>query len=118
MDTNTRNKAKSTGLGPKRIAVAIVLGLLMFTACTSIDCPMNNSVMLKMVFKGDVTTLTDTLTITAIRTGAEDTIVYYKGVNILTEVSTTNNRLEQVTINNSKVNTDATQEHLYLYLRP
>ena len=82
MDTNTRNKANSTGLGPKRIAVAIVLGLLMFTACTSIDCPMNNSVMLKMVFKGDVTTLTDTLTITAIRTGAEDTIVYYKGVNI------------------------------------
>ena len=64
------------------LPVLFLMVLLAVTACTSIDCPANQSVNVRFVLKGEVDTLRDTMTIRAIRQDGTDTIVYNKGVNI------------------------------------
>ncbi len=58
-----------------------MLLLLLVTACTSVDCPLNNLVKVNLIMKGESETIPDTITITAIRTTGNDTI-FNSGVNI------------------------------------
>lgn len=170
-------KVKNNMPGARQMAAATLTAIaMMLTAsiasCTSIDCPLNNSVMARFVLKGEVDTLKDTLTVRAIRANGTDTIVYNRGVNLtfftvplsfvqetdrlaflfkskegtewkdtvylsktdrphfesvecgpnyfhtLTGVSSTKRYIEDIVINHSNVDYDATKEHLYLYLRP
>lgn len=50
-------------------------------ACSSIDCPLNNTVGLKFLLQGDVTTLTDTLTVSIQRSDGSDSVLLNKSVN-------------------------------------
>ena len=45
------------------------------TACSSVDCPLNNVVYAKYKLMGDVTKLSDVLTITTVRADGTDTIL-------------------------------------------
>lgn len=63
------------------VAMVAVLGL---SACSSIDCPLNNRVYASFRLAGDVSTLTDTLTVSTPRTidnAEEDTVL----INRLTQ---------------------------------
>lgn len=62
----------------RKIALAVVVTLL--CACTSIDCPVNNTIEAVYTLGGTVTQLggTDTLTIWAIRSSGNDTILNSK----------------------------------------
>lgn len=66
----------------KTMAMATLLGGLLLTGCSSLDCPYNNLVYTKYRLRGDVTTLADTLTITTSRTSdGRDTILLNQAVN-------------------------------------
>lgn len=54
--------------------------LLAMTACTSIDCPFNHTVATTYLLKGEVDTLTDTLTITTKRLDGLDTVLLNRSV--------------------------------------
>ncbi|MBQ7422330.1 MAG: hypothetical protein IJV27_09350 [Prevotella sp.] len=56
--------------------------VLFLCACSSIDCPLNNTVYMRIALKGDVDTLKDTLTISTVRTDGADTILFNQGVNL------------------------------------
>lgn len=155
------------------IGLFIVLTAALLAGCSAIDCPMNNMVHTRFAFKGEVSTLTDTLTVWAVRQNGTDTILYNRGVNIstfsipisyqqeedmlvfqfknpttkvstndtiyikkentphfesadcpptffhkLTEVSCTHHLLDDVVINETEVDYDATKQHIYIYYRP
>lgn len=63
----------------RKIIPAILTGVFM-SACTALDCPLNNIVSVRFDLKGAVDTLSDTLTISAMRTTGTDTILFNKGV--------------------------------------
>lgn len=54
--------------------------MLLTAACSSIDCPFNHTVVSSYVLKGNVTALTDTLTITTTRADGTDTILLNRSV--------------------------------------
>lgn len=58
-----------------RHIIYIIGVLLALTACSSVDCPLNNVVYAKYKLMGDVTKLSDVLTITTTRTDGTDTIL-------------------------------------------
>lgn len=58
------------------MAVAVVAG------CSSIDCPLNNTVYTKYKLAGNVTTLNDTLTISVKRTEGSDTVLLNKALGV------------------------------------
>ena len=60
----------------------MMLVVLVLSACTSIDCPLNNLVSMNMILKSDNETMLDTITVSAIRTTGSDTILYNRGINI------------------------------------
>ena len=68
----------------RRLIPLLVLGSAVLAACSSIDCPYNNTVYSQYVLmKGGglkPDTLTDTLTILTTRRDGQDTIIYNKGV--------------------------------------
>lgn len=64
-----------------RKIIPFLLCMIAITACTSIECPLNNSVYATFVLKGETDTLADTLTVYAMRRSASDTILYNRGVN-------------------------------------
>ena len=88
-------------------ALPLAMMLVVLTACTSIDCPLNNLVKVNLIMKNGNETLSDTLTITAIRTSS-DTIIN-RGVNISSlavPVSYTQEEdLLQITLNDTLGNT-------------
>ena len=47
-----------------RLAFGVMLAALLMAACSTVDCPLNNTVYAQYVLRGPVTTLPDTLTIT------------------------------------------------------
>ena len=49
--------------------------VLAITSCSTIDCPLNNTVTTSYKLKGDVAKLQDTLTITTPRTTSGDTVL-------------------------------------------
>jgi len=70
---------------PKHIWYLLV-GMLLLSACSSIDCPLNNRVYSVYAFKkadGTADTLTDTITVRALRQ-TDDTLVFNKGVGLST----------------------------------
>jgi hypothetical protein len=64
----------------RKIIIAIWLGIAI-TACTSIDCPLNNVVYMNIVMAGEVDTLKDTLSVTIIRHDGTDS-VYNRGIKV------------------------------------
>ena len=58
-------------------AVAAAMLAAVLTACSSIDCPLNNRVYAKFLVAGDESVLQDTLSVSTTRTGAEgnDTVL-------------------------------------------
>ena len=65
----------------RRIIVISVIAVL-FCACSSSDCPLNNTIYCVYSLKGDVEMLSDTLTVTTPRAYGEDTILIDQKVNI------------------------------------
>ena len=58
-----------------RHIIYIIGVVLALTACSSVDCPLNNVVYAKYKLMGDVTKLSDELTITTVRADGTDTIL-------------------------------------------
>ena len=56
--------------------------VLAITSCSTIDCPLNNTVTTSYKLKGDVAKLQDTLTITTPRTTIGDTVLLNKAIGI------------------------------------
>lgn len=63
-----------------RKIVPLLFAILILAACTTLDCPMNNTVSARFCLKGPVDTLADTLTIAAIRTDGSDSTLFNRGV--------------------------------------
>ena len=88
-------------------ALPLAMMLVVLTACTSIDCPLNNLVKVNMIMKNGNETLSDTITITAIRTSSDT--IFNRGVNISSlavPVSYTQEEdLLQITLNDTLGNT-------------
>lgn len=55
---------------------------VLLAACSTIDCPFNNTVMTKYRLRGDVTTLTDTLTVSAALAGGNDSVIINRDVRV------------------------------------
>ena len=88
-------------------ALPLAMMLVVLTACTSKDCPLNNLVKVNLIMKNGNETLADTLTITAIRTSSDT--IFNSGVNISNlaiPVSYTQEEdLLQITLNDTLGNT-------------
>ena len=52
-----------------------------FGACSSVDCPLNNTVYTNYVLRGPVDTLQDTLTISTTTSDGSDSVIINKQVN-------------------------------------
>lgn len=55
--------------------------ILLLAACSSVDCPLNNTVYANFNLRGPVTTLPDTLTISALRHDGTDSVLINMQVN-------------------------------------
>ena len=67
----------------KRIPYLLLVVLM--TACSSIDCPVDATVTTQYQIKnsdGTEYTLSDTMTVTSVRSDGKDTILYNKGIGI------------------------------------
>ena len=64
----------------RKVIFGLLAMLLMATACSSIDCPINNRAYTKYRLQGNVKTLTDTLTVLTKRQDGQDTILLNKSV--------------------------------------
>lgn len=62
------------------VATLLIVGAITITACSSVDCPLNNTVYTNYTLKGTVDTLKDTLTITTQRRDESDTVLLNKAV--------------------------------------
>lgn len=62
-------------------AVVLLLAGVLLAACSSVDCPLNNTVYTNYKLMGTVTTLPDTLTITTTRTDGYDSVLINRQVN-------------------------------------
>lgn len=69
-------------LMPRLTAIVLVVIVLVgIVACSSIDCPLNNTVYSNYVLQGPVQTLPDTLTITTQKADGLDTLLINRQVN-------------------------------------
>lgn len=57
--------------------LTLALAALTLAGCTSIDCSIDNTVMMQVRIKG----ATDTLNVSALRSGEADTLLYNRGVS-------------------------------------
>ena len=63
-----------------RKIIPMLIAALLITACTTLDCPMNNTVSVRFALRGLVDTLADTLTIMAVRPDKDDSTLFNRGV--------------------------------------
>lgn len=153
-----------------RKIIYVILLLTIVSACSTINCPLNNIVYVRLNMAGAVDTLKDTLTVWTVREDGTDSILINKNINTtslklhisytqeadtwvlsakdtlrketindticisktnqphfesvdcgpvffhdITGVTFTTHLLQNVTINKTKVDYDATQPHLYIY---
>lgn len=63
-----------------RKIIPLLIAALAITACTTLDCPMNNTVSVRFTLRGLVDTLADTLTIMAVRPDKDDSTLFNRGV--------------------------------------
>lgn len=66
----------------RKIIPFILLMILAMVGCTSLDCPLNNTVYTKYKLQGDVSQLTDTLTISTTKIEGTDSVLINKDVNV------------------------------------
>ena len=62
--------------------IYLLAAALTIASCSSIDCPLNNTVATTYKLKGDVTKLSDTLTIVTPRIDGNDTVVLNRAVAV------------------------------------
>ena len=55
--------------------------VLLLGACSSVECPLNNTVFSVYALKGDVSSLTDTLTVSITKQNAKDTVILNKAID-------------------------------------
>ncbi len=60
----------------------VFLLVLMLSACSSIDCPLNNLVKVNLILKSDNEKIQDTIYVSAIRASGVDTLLFNSGINI------------------------------------
>ena len=60
--------------------IGIIAATLLLGACSSIDCPLNRTVLTKFRLAGEVTRLTDTLTLSVARGDGNDTVLLNKAL--------------------------------------
>ncbi|MBQ6653735.1 MAG: hypothetical protein IJM81_10175 [Prevotella sp.] len=148
-----------------------ILFVLLLVACSSIDCPLSNTVYTSYKLAGDVSVLTKSLTVSSPVNDERDTILIYQIANVdsfilpmsytreedilhftltddegnevtdevrvtkenhphfesldcapaffhtITDVTTTNNAIEKIEINNKNVNYDASKAHFHIYFK-
>lgn len=82
----------------KRFALFFSI-ILILSACSTVDCPLNNRVLAKYAFKkadGTADTLKDSLTVNAIRM-ENDTLLLNRGINLSTfDIPVSNSRKEDI----------------------
>lgn len=80
---NTRTHTSGTRLCTLKAArnLAFMVAAFVVAACSSVDCPLNNTVYANYKLMGAVTTLPDTLTITTTRTDGTDSVLINRQVN-------------------------------------
>ena len=66
----------------RKIIPIIFASIMVMAGCTSLDCPLNNTVYSKYKLQGDITRLTDTLTISTPRRTGIDSVIVNRDVNI------------------------------------
>lgn len=66
----------------RKIIPLILFSILLLAACSSIDCPLNNTVYTKYKLAGNVTTLKDTLTISTNIAEGSDSVLINKDVSV------------------------------------
>ena len=64
-----------------RKLLLLLLIAAVFGACSSVDCPLNNTVYTNYVLRGPVKTLSDTLTISTTTSDGNDSVIINKQVN-------------------------------------
>lgn len=67
-----------------RSCIFIMIAMVILAACSSIDCPLNNTVYANYVLTGKVSKLPDTLTIAIARQNAPDSVLINKQVDAKT----------------------------------
>jgi len=63
-----------------RRIIPLLFAVISLAACTALDCPMNNTVSVRFDLRGSVDTLSDTLTVSAVRKTGADTVLFNRGV--------------------------------------
>ncbi len=63
-------------------SVIIIVLCTILCGCSSVDCPLNNTVYARYELRGEVDTLADTLTVYALREKANDTILLNSKENV------------------------------------
>lgn len=66
----------------RKIIPFILLAVMVMVGCTTLDCPLNNTVYTKYKLQGDITKLTDTLTISTTKLDGIDSVLINKDVNV------------------------------------
>ena len=66
----------------RKIIPFVVFMVLAMVGCTSLDCPLNNTVYTKYKLMGDNKTLKDTLTISTKKIEGTDSVLINKDVNV------------------------------------
>ena len=66
----------------RKIIPILMMGLGLMAACSTLDCPLNNTVYTKYRLAGDITTMTDTLTISTNSIEGTDSVLINKDVNV------------------------------------
>ena len=66
----------------RKIIPILMMALGLMAACSTLDCPLNNTVYTKYRLAGNITTLTDTLTISTNRIEGTDSVLINKDVNV------------------------------------
>ena len=66
----------------RKIIPIILIVVAVMVSCTTLDCPLNNTVYAKYKLKGSIAKLSDTLTISTTRLAGSDSVLINKDVNI------------------------------------
>ena len=78
-----------------RRIIVLPLIVLLLSACSSVDCPLNNTVYCVYSLKGDVDMLGDTLTVSTPRVYGADTILIDRGDCIIIWIGNKTTSLEK-----------------------
>ncbi len=66
----------------RKIIPILIAAITAMVSCTSLDCPLNNTVYTTYKLDGYISYLEDTLTISTCRKAGTDSVLFNKGVNV------------------------------------